>query len=76
MTNFFCRIVGVNRGQRPFFTTWTQEMSAPYRRSDRTYVVRVGFLKGIAVGRYNRMLAGEDAAMLSVFRMEGADGGA
>ncbi|MEU7147016.1 hypothetical protein AB0B15_03090 [Streptomyces sp. NPDC045456] len=76
MTNFFCRIVGVNRGQRLFFTTWTQEMSAPYRRSDKTYVVRVGFLKAIAFGRYNRVLADEDAAMLTVFRMGGVDGGA
>ncbi|KUL44761.1 hypothetical protein ADL22_12525 [Streptomyces sp. NRRL F-4489] len=70
-TNFFCRVVGVNKGQRPFFITWTQETSAPYRRSDRTYVVRIGFRRGLAVGRYTRVLADEDAAMRSIFRMVG-----
>ncbi|MFE9412312.1 hypothetical protein ACFYN0_26490 [Streptomyces sp. NPDC006704] len=70
MTNFFVRIVGVNRKQRLCFTTWTQEMSAPYRRCDRTWVVRVGGRKALAVGRYTRVLADEEEAMGQVFRPE------
>ncbi|MDJ0463107.1 hypothetical protein [Streptomyces sp. H27-C3] len=72
MTNFFCRLVGVNRGQKFLFTTWTQEMSAPYRRCDRTFVMRVGGLKAVALGRYHRVLADEDAAMMHVFRTSGS----
>ncbi|MFJ2114246.1 hypothetical protein ACIOEX_20540 [Streptomyces sp. NPDC087850] len=71
MTNFFIRLVGVNRGQKAVFTTWTQEMSAPYRRCDRTYVFRIGGLKAVAVGRYHRVLKDEDAAMSQVFRTSG-----
>lgn len=68
MTQFFCRLIGVNRGQKICFSTWTQEMSAPYRRCDHTLVIRIGGHKAIAIGRYNRMLSGEDAAMAQVFR--------
>ncbi len=71
MTNFFIRLVGVNRGQRLLFTTWTQEMSAPYRRCDRTLVLRLGGLKAVAVGRYHRAMENEDAAMSQVFRTTG-----
>ncbi|WP_189764335.1 hypothetical protein [Streptomyces xanthochromogenes] len=68
MTNFFVRIIGVNRRQRLAFTTWTQEMSAPYRRCDRTWVLRVGGRKALAVGRYTRVLADEEEAMGRIFR--------
>ncbi|MFI2616649.1 hypothetical protein [Streptomyces sp. NPDC018584] len=71
MTNFFFRWVGVNKGQKLLFTTWTQEMSAPYRRCDRTLVLRIGGLKAIAVGRYHCVLENEDAAMSHIFRTAG-----
>ncbi|WP_409238377.1 hypothetical protein [Streptomyces sp. PA5.6] len=75
MTNFFFRFVGVNPGQKLVFITWTQEMSAPYRRCERTYVVRIGGHKAVAVGRYDHELASEDAAMARVFRSMSTSGG-
>ncbi|MCC3766451.1 hypothetical protein [Streptomyces sp. UNOC14_S4] len=68
MRRLFVRRTWVNSGQRMVFRTWTQEMSEPYRRCEKTTVVRVGGRHAIAFGVWGPPLAGEDAAMAAVFR--------